>query len=131
GHRGDARRTQREGNQECPDETAEQRRVHGLAFRKVIRHQARDGGLPAQGFATKAPESPTDALSHAKLATASRLPKILMTCSAPPFARVLLVVLAAALPCQVRSSASSASSAASTSIGSLSDSLKTSSGSST
>jgi hypothetical protein len=55
----------------------------------------------------------------------------MMTCSAYPFARVLFVVVVAALPCQAWSSASSATSAASASVGSLSDSLKTSSGSST
>jgi hypothetical protein len=55
----------------------------------------------------------------------------MMTRSASLFARVLLVGLVAAVPSQVQSSASSASSAGSASVGSLSDSLKTSSGSST
>lgn len=54
-----------------------------------------------------------------------------MTSFAPRFACALLVSLAAAMPCRADSFASSASSAGSASIGSLSDSLRNSSGSST
>ena len=52
-----------------------------------------------------------------------------MTFSASRFACTMLVGIVACLPCHVESSASSASSAGSASVGSLSDSLRTSSGS--
>ncbi|HEX6634247.1 MAG TPA: hypothetical protein VF038_09770 [Usitatibacter sp.] len=54
-----------------------------------------------------------------------------MTFSAFRFAFALLVGIAAALPCGAESFASSASSAGSASVGSLSDSIRDSSGSST
>ena len=54
-----------------------------------------------------------------------------MTLPASQFASALFVGIVAALPCQVEGSASSASSAGSASVGSLSDSITTSSGSST
>ena len=54
-----------------------------------------------------------------------------MTLSTSQVAWVLLVGIAAALPCEADSFTSSASSAGSASVGSLSDSIKTSSGSST
>jgi hypothetical protein len=54
-----------------------------------------------------------------------------MTISASRFALALLVGIAAALPCAAESFASSASSAGSASVGSLSDSIRDSSGSST
>jgi len=52
-----------------------------------------------------------------------------MTFSASPFACALLAGIVAAVPCRVESSASSASSAGSASVGSLSDSIRGSSGS--
>ncbi len=54
-----------------------------------------------------------------------------MTFSASQFAFALLVGIVVALPCRAESFASSASSAGSASIGSLSDSIRDSSGSST
>lgn len=54
-----------------------------------------------------------------------------MTCPASRFACALLVGMAAVLPCEAESFASSASSAGSASVGSLSDSIRNSSGSST
>ena len=54
-----------------------------------------------------------------------------MTFSASRFACALLVGIVAALPCSAESFASSASSAGSASVGSLSDSIRGSSGSST
>jgi hypothetical protein len=53
-----------------------------------------------------------------------------MTCSASRFACALLAGVVAALPCEAESFASSASSAGSASVGSLSDSIHGSSGSS-
>jgi hypothetical protein len=54
-----------------------------------------------------------------------------MTFSASQFAGALLVAIVTALPCRAESFASSASSAGSASVGSLSDSIRDSSGSST